>query len=238
MMRARQDKIAYKAVYYKMMAVILCLSVMCAVREGRAAEYEDTLKSDPLYSFLTQTELESGIDGIKKAAVAIYENADETAFDVFNLWLRDAYYRENADPRYGLMYADTLHYRAMEWQFKDQDRYNRLMNDGAFAFFSSYLMALTDTGRCADVSAGQAYLNNWRPFKDDFMRYSMSLSFSERGALQEKVMAFEEVRKNRAENAPACANAQTPFGFVNNEKWKTAREFSRNQVNLYFETPQ
>ena len=168
--------------------------------------HEFELQSTELYTALSKAYEERAFLGVSKLVYSVEPTMANV--EIVSLWLRDAYVLQpRKNPRFGLLYADTLQMMARAHKSKDEAGYRGLMETGVVAFYSSQLIAWEDLARCADRTAGLLYRQNWAgEVGSIYSGYFRSLDGEKQ---QELLRTVRSIAANRDVSEPdrsACAS--------------------------------
>lgn len=141
-----------------LVSVAITLS-FTSVKTQAASNYENEIMATPLYKTLENARKTVGVKAVNK----IIASTDVTPqnVEIVSLWARDAFKNKKRNPRYGLIYADSMATMATAFKSKNEKIYRQFMDTGLVVFFSSQLIAREDVARCTDKTAGQNYIANW-----------------------------------------------------------------------------
>lgn len=170
-----------------------------------ASNYENNIQATPLYKSLEQARNNEGITGVNKI---IQRTAiDAKAVEVISIWARNAYLNKKRNPRYGLMYADSLATIARSLQNKDEKLYKQFMDTGSLMFFSSQLIAREDIARCEDKTARANYIMNWSSdYGRKYYDYVANYNKQQRNEFYNAVISVSNSRDLSHKDLSACAS--------------------------------
>jgi hypothetical protein len=189
----------------------LILTVVIAIglySSSVASDYENNIKSTALYNTLEQAHKTEGIAGVNKVINTTTINTN--AVEIISLWSRNAYLNKKRNPRYGLIYADSLATIAKAMQDKNEKLYKQFMDTGSLMFFSSQLIAREDIARCKDKTAGVQYIMNWSSdYGRKFYDYVANYDLKQKHDFYKSVLSVSNSRDLSHEDLSACASGIT-----------------------------
>jgi hypothetical protein len=173
-----------------------------------ASEYENKIKSTPLYKSLENAKINGGIAAVNK----LIDNLEisSNSLEILSLWARNAYHDKKRNPRYGLIYADALAIMAQSVKSKSEKHYAQFMDTGSLMFFSSQLIAREDVARCKDNSAGLNYIASWsNKASKSYIDHISTFDESQMEMFYKRVTAVSNSRDLAHKDKSACAGGMS-----------------------------
>jgi len=178
---------------------LLCLPVSKAM----ANEVTDTA----IYQSLVKAE-KGGMKDVNKAMRDALADRSVEKLNIVAVWARDAFFRPSRNPRYGLLYSDSLRMMADAAQQSGQDEARgALLETGTVTFFTSQLIAREDVARCEDKTAGARYLQNWSgDLQKLYVSYFETIGDDHKKKLLDAAIGFSNERDLEKADRAACAS--------------------------------